>query len=52
MSDFETITTEIRGHVYLMGLNRPKKMNSFTSPARYLVHVTISACGRRQARRW
>lgn len=30
MSDFETVTTETRGHVFLMGLNRPKKMNSFT----------------------
>ena len=30
MTEFETITTETRGHVYLMGLNRPKKMNSFT----------------------
>jgi enoyl-CoA hydratase len=30
MSDFETVTTETRGHVLLMGLNRPKKMNSFT----------------------
>ena len=30
MTEFETITTETRGHVFLMGLNRPKKMNSFT----------------------
>lgn len=30
MSDFETVTTETRGHVFLMGLNRPEKMNSFT----------------------
>ena len=30
MSEFETVTTETRGHVFLMGLNRPKKMNSFT----------------------
>jgi len=30
MTEFETITTEIRGHVFLMGLNRPEKMNSFT----------------------
>lgn len=30
MTKFETITTETRGHVFLMGLNRPKKMNSFT----------------------
>ena len=30
MTEFETITTETRGHVYLMGLNRPKKRNSFT----------------------
>ena len=30
MNEYETVTTETRGHVLLMGLNRPKKMNSFT----------------------
>jgi len=30
MTGFETITAETRGHVFLMGLNRPRKMNSFT----------------------
>jgi enoyl-CoA hydratase len=30
MMKFETVTTETRGHVFLMGLNRPRKMNSFT----------------------
>ena len=29
MSDEERITTERRGHLFLMGLNRPKKMNAF-----------------------
>ena len=30
MSDDEPrITTETRGHLFLMGLNRPKKMNAF-----------------------
>ena len=29
MSDYETITTEIRDHVFLIGLNRPKKYNAF-----------------------
>ncbi len=30
MSDAPTITTETRGHVLLVGLNRPQKLNSFT----------------------
>lgn len=30
MSDETTITTEKRGHVFLMGLDRPKKRNAFT----------------------
>jgi enoyl-CoA hydratase/carnithine racemase len=29
MNDEPTVTTEIRGHVFLMGLNRPRKMNAF-----------------------
>ena len=29
MSDFETLTTEARGHVFLIGLNRPEKLNAF-----------------------
>jgi len=29
MSDDEKITTETRGHLLLIGLNRPKKMNAF-----------------------
>lgn len=29
MSDETTVTTEKRGHLFLIGLNRPKKMNSF-----------------------
>src|SRR5260221_12447863 len=29
MSDEPRITTETRGHVFLMGLDRPKKMNAF-----------------------
>ena len=29
MTDQPTVTTEIRDHIYLMGLNRPKKMNAF-----------------------
>ncbi len=30
MSEHETITTERRGHVLLIGLNRPQKRNAFT----------------------
>src|SRR3974390_3281217 len=30
MTDAATITTETRGHVFLVGLNRPQKLNSFT----------------------
>jgi enoyl-CoA hydratase len=29
MTDTSTITTEIRGHVLLIGLNRPQKLNAF-----------------------
>ena len=29
MTDTSTITTEIRGHVLLVGLNRPQKLNAF-----------------------
>lgn len=29
MSDFETLTTERRGHILLVGLNRPEKRNAF-----------------------
>ena len=30
MTDQPTITTEVRGHVFLIGLNRPQKLNAFT----------------------
>ncbi len=30
MTDASTITTEARGNVFLVGLNRPEKLNSFT----------------------
>jgi len=29
MRDYETLTTEVRGHVLLLGLNRPDKLNAF-----------------------
>ena len=29
MSGYETVTTEIRDHLFLIGLNRPKKLNAF-----------------------
>jgi enoyl-CoA hydratase/carnithine racemase len=32
MTDPSTISTEIRGHVFLMGLNRPQKLNAFNEP--------------------
>jgi enoyl-CoA hydratase len=31
MTDTSTITTEIRGHVLLIGLNRPQKLNAFNA---------------------
>lgn len=47
MSDETTITTEVREHLFLVGLNRPQKRNAFTLP---MLHGLARAFGEYEAR--